>query len=110
MVPPYTPEGPQIIVFRGMFGGVRQSIPGVFARQFPYRSLPECSARPQYPIEHSSKIRYEFDTATRKIGKLGVKSIPVPRVLVPSTARPKYRGYGYLFGTASMPVADTSGS
>ena len=95
--------------------------------------MPECSVRPQYPTEHSGKVRNELDTGTRHLGMFGTTSMPVPdasvRVLyrVPGVfTLPKWSGaasipyqtirYGSIqtrhhfgkFGTASIPVHDTS--
>ena len=74
----------------------------------PYRTLPECSVRSQYPAEHSGKVLEELDTGTRNFGTLGMKSIPVPRV--PMYPPSQYRVYGYLLGTASIPIPDTLAS
>ena len=64
---------------------VNLKFPRVCAYQsIPVRTLPECSVRPQYPTEHSGKVRYGRNTGTRHVVKFGTISKPVPDTLVSS--------------------------
>ena len=62
---------------------------GVFHLQIRYRTLRYGSTRPQYPTEHSGKVRYELDTGTGLFVKFGTTSTPIPDASVTSVRPPK---------------------
>ena len=61
----------------------------VDAAATPYRTLPECLVRPQYPTQHFASVRYEFGTGTRHFGKFGLTSMSVPDTSVSSGRPPR---------------------